>query len=79
MDKIISATDADRDFSRLLKHVQDGNSYTVTSDGRPVARIVPVEDLVIDRESAKKRLIEELRSRPILNTGPWTRDELYDD
>ena len=79
MDEMISAADANREFSRLLRSVRDGNSYTVTSHGRPVARIVPINDDLRAREDAKRRLIERLRSQPSTPAERWTRDDLYDD
>ncbi len=44
MDEPISATDANRYFSALIRGVQVGQSYVVTSHGRPVARIVPIDE-----------------------------------
>jgi prevent-host-death family protein len=43
MEKSISAADANRKFSQLLREVREGRSYVVTSHGRQVARIEPVE------------------------------------
>jgi prevent-host-death family protein len=42
MEKLISAADANREFSQLLKGVKKGNCYIVTSHGTPVAKIAPV-------------------------------------
>jgi antitoxin (DNA-binding transcriptional repressor) of toxin-antitoxin stability system len=50
----------------------------VTSHGRPVARIAPVDSDIQKREAAKAALLKRLRSQPVVNIGPWTRDELYD-
>jgi prevent-host-death family protein len=78
MDEIISAADANREFSRLLREVREGNSFTVTSHGKPVARLVPIERDTRSKEEAFRRLQERWRNQPALNAGPWTRDELYD-
>ncbi|MES0203749.1 type II toxin-antitoxin system Phd/YefM family antitoxin [Mesorhizobium australicum] len=43
LEKGVSATDANRRFSLLLRGVREGQSYVVTSHGRPVARIVPAD------------------------------------
>ncbi len=43
MDEHVSAADANRRFSRILREVRDGRSYVVTSHGTPVARIVPAQ------------------------------------
>ena len=41
MEEVVSAADANRKFSLILRGVRDGHSYVVTSHGRPVARIIP--------------------------------------
>lgn len=79
MDKTVTAAEANRDFSKLLRSVREGKSFIVTSHGTPVAKLVPIEDDLARREVAKQRLLERLRSQPALNLGKWTRDELYDD
>jgi prevent-host-death family protein len=79
MDEIVTAAEANREFSRLLRGVREGNSYVVTSHGRPVARLVPVADDHDPREKARQELFDRLRKQPVLNAGPWTRDDLYDD
>ena len=78
MSKAISAADANRDFSRLLREVRDGKSIVITNHGKPVAKIVPfvAEDRV--RDAAKKTLLARLRSQPSIDIGRWTRDELYE-
>lgn len=76
MEKVIQAAEANRNFSRILRDVREGDSYTVTSHGRPIARIVPAR--AKDSDAAKQRFLEYLRQQPVLNIGPWTREELYD-
>lgn len=77
MEKAISAADANRKFSQLLREVREGRSYIVTSHGRPVARISPIEEQ--SRSKAKAALLAHLKALPVRNIGRWTRDELYDD
>ena len=78
MGTAVTAADANRDFSKLLRAVRDGDSFVITSHGKPIAKIIPftTEDRV--RAAAKKRLMAHLRAQPIMNTGQWTRDELYE-
>lgn len=78
MEKSVAAADANRQFSKLLRAVSKGQSYTVTSHGRPVARIVPVVPSP-GAPAARAALLKRLRSQPIVTIGPWTRDELYED
>ena len=79
MDEPVSAADANRSFSRILRGVRDGQSYVLTSHGRPVARIVPAEQEGRVASRAKSALLARLRSQPAVEIGRWTRDELYDD
>lgn len=81
MDELVTAADANRTFSRLLRGVQQGRTYVVTNHGKPVARIVPMteDDDEAARERAHAALVERLRQQPAVDVGPWTRDELYED
>ncbi len=76
MDKAISASEANRHFSEMLREVQDGESYVVMSRGRAVARVVPI-DRGGERRTVKS-LIEFLDTLPRRHGGQWTRDSLYD-
>ncbi|HWA91939.1 MAG TPA: type II toxin-antitoxin system prevent-host-death family antitoxin [Rhizomicrobium sp.] len=81
MAKIVSASDANRQFSRVLREVEKGETYTITSHGEPVAQIVPMAaagDSAI-RLRAWRFLLRQLRSRAAMNAGSWTREELYQD
>ena len=79
MEKPVSATDANRKFSKLLRAVREGKSYVVTSHGRAVARIVPAEKDSGVARAARAALLKRLRSEPVVTIGRWSRDELYED
>jgi prevent-host-death family protein len=79
MDEAISAADANRRFSLLLRGVREGRSYVVTSHGKPVARIVPAEKHDEVASHARVALLSRLKKQPVVHAEPWTRDELYDD
>jgi prevent-host-death family protein len=53
LDQRISAAEANRSFSKLLREVRQGRSYMVTADGEPVARIVPVTSATVARQRAR--------------------------
>jgi len=78
MEKAISAADANRNFSRLLRGVREGQSYVVTSHGRAVARIAPIQEDQAGASKARNSLFNRLRSERVTKIGPWKRDELYD-
>jgi len=79
MDKAISASEANRNFSKLLRKVREGQSYVVTSHGRPVAKILPARAHAESEERSRAALLARLRSEPVVDIGPSTRDELYED
>lgn len=79
MDEAISAADANRHFSKLLRSVRRGRSYVVTSHGRPVAKIVPIGPRDEVMNAARGALLARLRSQPVVGIGAWTREELYED
>lgn len=76
MERSISASEANQHFSELLRNVANGETFTVTSRGRPVARVLP-----IDREperQAFERLLDFVERLPFRVAGNWSRDELYE-
>lgn len=79
MEEAISAADANRKFSLLLRGVRDGHSYVVTSHGKPVARLVPAGRYDDIATSARPALLSRLENQPVMNAGRWTRAELYED
>jgi len=78
-EKTVSAADANRRFSELLRGVREGRSFVVTSHGKPVAKIVPVGKGDEMAAGARRALLARLRAEPIVEIGRWTRDELYED
>lgn len=78
MSHTVSAADANRDFSKLLRDVRNGNSVVITNHGKPIAKIIPFEAGDRVRAAARKILLARLRSQPAIDVGPWTRDELHD-
>ena len=78
MEKVISAADANRRFSETLRTVRRGHSVVVTSHGKDVARIAPVENDSAVRRGARAALVNRLRSERVVKAGRWTREELYE-
>jgi len=79
MEKVVSAADANRMFSKLLRAVREGQSYVVTSHGKAVAKIVPTEKNGGLTRGARAALVKRLRSERVVAIGRWSRDELYQD
>jgi len=77
MSSTVSASEANRQFSRILRAVEAGETVIVTSHGRPVARIAPVDEEK-ERLGARRRLLEWLAEQPVRSVGSWSRAELYE-
>lgn len=82
MEKRISAANANRKFSELLRGVRKGKTYVVTSHGKPVARISPSESDADASAGARSALLARLKSQPAAKGAKarrrWTREELYE-
>lgn len=76
--KTITAADANRKFSRLLRSAAEGEEVLVLSRGRPAARIVPVERTPLARERARGALLRRLEKQGTSGRRRWQRDELYE-
>ena len=77
----VSATEANRNFAKLLREVGRGVRITVTSHGRKVAVMAPVEQPGPTREqrlAALEKLKETWATQEHITIGPWTREELYE-
>ena len=80
MDEAVSAAEANRSFSSILRGVREGRSYLVTAHGKAVARIVPATGPDNAAVAARKTLLERLAQTPVMVVGKaWRRDDLYDD
>ena len=79
MERLITATEANQRFSELLRDVQSGETFVVTSRGRAVARMIPIDDdAKQERDRKFAALMERLDALPFQVIGPWTREDLYD-
>lgn len=78
MEKAISAAEANRKFSQVLRDVKEGQSYVVTSHGKAVARIAPLKESKSTAAAARASLLRRLRAESVVKIGRWKREELYD-
>lgn len=76
--RTVTAADANRQFSKVLREVAHGETITVVSRGRPVATISPSQPGNAQRQQAKLSLMVRLRMQAASGRRDWTRDELYD-
>jgi prevent-host-death family protein len=75
--KTVTAAEANRQFSKLLREVRAGETVLVTWHGEPVATIAPANATSAARAKAKRRLMEDLRAQPTLDLPCIARHELY--
>ncbi|WPD23464.1 MAG: type II toxin-antitoxin system Phd/YefM family antitoxin [Candidatus Electrothrix scaldis] len=73
MDRIIDVTTARRQFGTLLDEVfHKGDTVIIERKGKPLARIVPIEEVDKQGEqisSRQRALLEKLHSLPALETS----------
>jgi prevent-host-death family protein len=74
----ISAAEANRHFSQVLRQVARGETLIVTSRGKPMATIAPIA-CQAGRIVAKRQLLARLANQPPAGDRSWTRAELYED
>jgi len=79
VDSRVSATDAGRQFPRLLRDVESGNQVTITKYGRPVAMHMSIEP---NEDHPSPSVLERLRTLlrtglPIGFAGSADRDAIY--
>jgi len=77
--KTITAANANRGFSNLLREVSKGEEITILSRGTPVAKITSVNSAALQKNAMKKLLLSRLKAQDVTGSRNWTRDELYDD
>jgi prevent-host-death family protein len=77
--KTVTAAEANRQFSAMLREVAQGGRVLVTSRGKPVASIEPVPNAGSARAGvAKRRLLAHLAQVQPLGVRDWTREDLYE-
>ena len=74
----ISAAEANRHFSRVLRQVAQGETLTITSRGKPLATIAPIARKA-GQAVAKRQLLVRLANQPATGERCWTRADLYGD
>ena len=75
----ITASNANRKFSSLLRDANNGEDITITSRGKPVAKNIHVKSTVMQKKAMKNLLLSRLKTQAATGPRNWTRDELYDD
>ena len=77
----VTATEANRSLSRLLREVARGKRVEITSHGRKVAVLSPAIQEGPTREqrlAVLEKLQQSWATQEHITIGPWTREELYE-
>ena len=77
--KTITAANANRGFSNLLKEVSKGDEIVILSRGKPVAKITSVDSAALNKSGMKNILLSRLKAQNATGSRNWTRRQLYDD
>ena len=77
--KTITAANANRGFSNMLREVSKGEEITILSRGKPVAKITSVNSEALQKKAMKTLLLSRLKGQDITGARNWIRDELYND
>lgn len=80
MARVVSAAEANRQFSRILGEASRGEDVVITRRGEPVARLAPIGRDPLDpvRDAAFSRLLATLEQGVDLGGERFDRDSLYD-
>lgn len=80
--RTVTATEANRGFSRVLRMVASGDRVEVTAHGRVVA-VVSAPSAADEAKRAERRAaVAEMKERwakQDLIVAPWTREEVWDE
>jgi prevent-host-death family protein len=81
----VGAREANRSFSKILKEAESGTAVTITRNGKPVARLVPMavpprSQAMSEkqRKKAREEFIALLEKGFDLGGKGFTRDEMHE-
>ncbi|MFQ5485257.1 MAG: type II toxin-antitoxin system Phd/YefM family antitoxin [Desulfobacterales bacterium] len=77
--KTITAANANRRFSSLLREVGKGEEITILSRGKPVAKITSIHSGALRKKAMKDLLLSRLKSQGTTGSRNRTREDLYND
>ncbi len=83
--RVVTATEANRSFSAMLRRAKSGETIAITDRGKVVARLIPEADEKDEaaerrrREEAWEKTKRRLLSQKPMNLGKFDRNWAYDD
>jgi prevent-host-death family protein len=81
-EKTVALREANQSFARIVREVEAGAAFTITRNGAPVARLVPVAGaprrLTPEQEAALSRTRARMAKGWPIAAGPLDRDAIHD-
>jgi prevent-host-death family protein len=81
-DRTVPLRDANQAFARYVREVEAGAAFTITRNGKPVARLVPIEGsarrLSPEQEAARARTRARTAAGWPLGAEALDRDALHE-
>lgn len=81
-ERTLPLREANQAFARVIREVEGGAAFTITRNGAPVARIVPLEraprKLTPEQEAARVRSEARMMQDWPAPTVSLTRDQLHE-
>lgn len=81
-EKTVALREANQSFARFVREVERGAAFTITRNGTPVARLVPVADaqrrLTPEQQAARERSEARMMEDWPASTVSLTRDQLHE-
>ena len=78
----VGAREANRSFSKILKEAENGETVTITRNGKPVAQLSPIHasrKSSAEREQAIADMVEAMKNSGLHFGGRrFTRDEMHE-
>jgi antitoxin (DNA-binding transcriptional repressor) of toxin-antitoxin stability system len=72
----MTETQANTDFTKIMKEIVSGNTVIILSKGRPIANITPIPQKP-DKKLAEKKMYDHMSTIESTGIQKWTREELY--
>lgn len=76
--KVVSAAEANRHFSEVLRQAAQGATILITSRGKAVATLGPATSQSRLRRAARATLLRRLGGKKPSGKRTWTRSDLYE-
>ena len=82
MEKTLALREANQGFTRYIREVEAGAAFTITRNGAPVARLVPIErearQLTPEQRAARERTRARTSQGWLIEAEPFDRDVLHE-